>query len=978
VNKKLNIFVLLILLLIFSSFSYTQEITSQINKAKKLYIEGKYKEALQYFNYILEKGNLDNENKIKLLIHISLTYWNLGKIKNSYDFICEANKLSKDISKNELINLTNNIKKIHEFYNEGKNYRKKNDYLKSKQSFENAIKLSKLIKIKEYLIKCYRQLSISEYDRGNFKDYFSLNKKALSLAKEINHKKEECRCLNNIGLYYWKIDNYSKALQCFEEALKISINEGYENETTKCLNNISIIYKDLGEFDKSLNYIFKSLEQDTKLNNLKGKAIDLNNIGVTFHSKAIISSAREDFLNAEKYYKECLNLAKKLNEKRLEIHVLNNLGAIYTLQEKYEKALNYFHLALSKTEEIQDIEDRGYILNNIGIVHYNLGNFEKSTKYYQKAIQLALGVQRGQILWEAYLELAKANWKQGNTKDALENYKKSIDIIENIRSQIELEEYKARYLGTDKRIEAYHNIINLFTYLNKKYPNNGYDKEAFNYLERAKARAFLDSIELSRLHLSKRLDIKLQNKEKELQKDISYLYTKLLAASLSPKEKERLQKELQNKEEELESIKREIRDKDPAYAGLQYPKIISLSETQKLLDKNSAFIAYCITKNNGLGFLITKKGMKIFSLPDREAIQDLVRKHLFEITDKNNEDYEFSRKLYSVLIPQDLNKKIKRLIIVPDDILHKLPFETLIQNNSQNWLIERYSISYAPSISSLREIIQRSKENIRKRNKDILALGDPYFHTLNNHNNNGDDIQQNFYSSIFNISPLKYSGVEIQKIQTLFKKKAKIYTKKEASEEIIKNKNLSDYKIIHFATHSLIDDKIPARSAIILSLDEDPNEDGFLQMREIYNLHLNADLVTLSACETGLGQFIRGEGIEGINRAFFYAGASAVLMSLWAVNDQATYQLMERFYYHLKNGVPLTDALRKAKLEMINSDVLNHPYYWAGFILSGRSNQIIFPRNKLRWVIVSLTCLLIGGVIALTIIKKNGHQKNNH
>ena len=176
----------------------------------------------------------------------------------------------------------------------------------------------------------------------------------------------------------------------------------------------------------------------------------------------------------------------------------------------------------------------------------------------------------------------------------------------------------------------------------------------------------------------------------------------------------------------------------------------------------------------------------------------------------------------------------------------------------------------------------------------------------------------------------------------------------------------------------MIDDKVPARSAIILSLDEDPNEDGFLQMREIYNLHLNADLVTLSACETGLGQFIRGEGIEGINRAFFYAGASAVLMSLWAVNDQATYQLMERFYYHLKNGVPLTDALRKAKLEMINSNVLDHPYYWAGFILSGKANQVIFPKNRLRWIIVSITCLLLGGVIAISIIKRNGHYKNNH
>jgi CHAT domain-containing protein len=165
----------------------------------------------------------------------------------------------------------------------------------------------------------------------------------------------------------------------------------------------------------------------------------------------------------------------------------------------------------------------------------------------------------------------------------------------------------------------------------------------------------------------------------------------------------------------------------------------------------------------------------------------------------------------------------------------------------------------------------------------------------------------------------------------------------------------------------LIDDKKPGRSSIILALDKDQNEDGLLRMKEIYNLDLNSDLVTLSACQTGLGQLIRGEGIEGINRAFFYAGASSVLMSLWAVNDQATYQLMERFYTHLRSSDSIMNALRKAKLEMINSGVLSHPYYWAGFIVSGKANHTIFPNPLFRLLILGFVCLLIAGIIIFII-----------
>ena len=253
-----------------------------------------------------------------------------------------------------------------------------------------------------------------------------------------------------------------------------------------------------------------------------------------------------------------------------------------------------------------------------------------------------------------------------------------------------------------------------------------------------------------------------------------------------------------------------------------------------------------------------------------------------------------------------------------------------------------------------------------------MAFGDPDFGQLESEANGGD-IFQNFYSSnAFNFYRLKFSRIEIEKIESLFKRnKEEIFVREAATESQLKNLNLNDYKIIHFATHSLIDDKKPARSSIVLSLKNDTMEDGFVQMREIYNLELNADLVTLSACQTGLGQYIKGEGIEGLNRAFFFAGSSSILMSLWAVNDQATFQLMERFYTHLRSSNQIINSLRKAKLEMIDSDAVSHPYYWAGFIVSGKANYVVFPKNIAKWFFLGGSFILLGGLIFIAL-KRNG------
>jgi CHAT domain-containing protein len=558
---------------------------------------------------------------------------------------------------------------------------------------------------------------------------------------------------------------------------------------------------------------------------------------------------------------------------------------------------------------------------------------------------------------------------------ALENYRKSISVIENIRSSINLEELKAAYLGSEKRIDAYHNLIDLFIRLYERSHQSTYAADAFHYLERGKARAFLDSIEVSKLDLTKGISQEVLNKETDLMNELSQLHTRLLIPQLSQGQRDQINQDSAKREEELESLRRAVREVSPAYANLRYPKTLTLQETQKeLIDRNTACFVYLLANENSYGFAITRKNIRIFPLPDKKEIQKLVQEYLRTITDVSNQDFSAGHALYKALIQPGLSSGIKRLIIVPDDVLYFLPFEALLEKDGgRDWLIRNYNVAYAPSLSALRELILRRKTNGGQAGKDILAIGDPaYGANEMQPSARGDSgpLQSGGSSAEPRFSRLAFSGQEIERISALFKPARRdTLLRGLASEENFKKHDLADYRIIHFATHAFVDDKKPARSAVVLSLDQDPQEDGFLQMREVFNLRLKADLVVMSACQTGLGQLIRGEGIEGLSRAFFYAGASSILLSLWAVNDQASYQLLERFYIHLRAANPVMDSLRRAKLELIDSGVLAHPYYWAGFVAVGNANAAIFPRSLNKWILVTVS-LCAGLAILLLVINR--------
>jgi CHAT domain-containing protein/Tfp pilus assembly protein PilF len=957
----------------------TQEFKSAYRTGEVSRREGEFELALASFDAALSlaQRNKSEIDVINCRRERAVLFWNLGNLNESLAEYTEILELAdrKDLPTvsdacRELISITNH-------YIKGKDHRSAGNFQDSINEFNLAIEKAKNTRSKEHELKCLRQLSLTYWELEDLQQFFSLNSKAFAIAEALSHRLEQSRCLNNIGLSYWRFDDYSAALKYLHRANDMAQLSGNLESEAECLSNIGIVYFDLGDYDRAMENLNKALAIDKKLGDQESISKDLVNIGESHRRKGLLTGDPEDLSLALSTFNEALKLAQKTRDSRTEVTILNNLGATYSHLGNNLRALEYFLAGLNNPNKLQNVEAMGMLLNNIGIVYSQLGNYEESTKYYQKAIDMALGISGGKILWEAYLEMADSYKRQGKWDAALENYSKSISVIENIRSSIDTEELKATYLGTDKRIDAYYNIIDLYIRLAQKKQDKRYEAKAFDFLEKAKARSFLDSIEVSKLNLTAGIDRRLLNRETELMNDISRLHTKLLAPQLSSEQRDAFTAELENNENDLDSLKREIREASPGYANLNYPSTVTLEEAQReLIDEGTVCFAYALGKEGSYAFAVSRNDLKIYALPPKKIIQELVQKHLQSITDPAKQAFPDAHELFKLLIKPGLHKNINKIVIIPDDALYLFPFETLMtEADGREWLIKEYNIAYIPSLSSSRELLERSRSGRSlKRQKDILAIGDPDYGA-----NELDGGAAAAASSLpaasadkdFQFQRLAYSGQEVQEIAALFKpQRSDVLLREQATEEKFKSKDLSNYRILHFAAHAVIDNKKPSRSAIVLNLDQDPMEDGFIQMREVFNLKLQADLVVLSACETGLGRLLRGEGIEGLNRAFFYAGASSVLLSLWAINDQASYQLLERFYVHLRSSNSIMSALREAKLEMINSGVLDHPYYWAGFIVTGEADKVIFPRDLKRWLIATLS-IALGVALLLFFVNRD-------
>ena len=936
--------------------------------------EGLYEQAQNSLTQVYKLARTPQE-RMTAAFNLAEVEANLGNLSRAYDYFNQSLKLALETGDKRLADFCQKSMEIINLYNEAKKLRQENHSEEAIDIFNKTI--SYCDEVKNDILKCkaLRQQSYAYLTLNKLNEFLENNMKANEIAKKLNNVAEIVITFNNIGHYYSLIDNINLAIENFDNAVLLSNREDLPPDVIfVSYYNVGVMRIDIGQYDKAIEYLNTAMGLISADKSNENYTACLINLGYAYVKRALTGGDSEDYDRALEYFNQALAAAEQAGNEAFEVAVLNNIGSLKAHLEENLDALYYLNKARNLAEKIKLNNYLVSIYTNIGIIYARQGDYQNSSLYYDKAINLALSENENQTLWESYLEKGNLLKKQGKLAEAQFYYLNSINIIETLRSKLTMEEDKASFLGSDKRLNAYHNLIDLLVNLNKEKGEPAYLAQAFNFMERAKSRAFLDSIDSSSLEKEMPVDIKLVNQEKEVMSDISRLYTRLIVPDLSEKERGDLLQEVKNLEAKLDNIKRQIRSENPAYANLTFPEIITYEQASKEFIKGkTAIFTFVIGDDSAYAFALTNRGLKVYPVPTRRELRSKVISHRRDISDTDNNDFRAGQELYELLLKPGLTDGIKNLIIIPDDILNLLPFETLLTaDQNGDWLIKKYTVYYAPSLSSLRELAHhQNRKNRPKPQHNLLAVGDPYYGDLEEKypELSTKAIFQDFYSlTDLKFYRLRYSHEEVRRISSLIPRST-VLEREKASEDLVKSANLADYKIIHFAAHGLIDDQKPARSAIILTLDNDPAEDGFLQMREVFNLKLNADLVVLSSCQTGLGQFIKGEGIEGISRAFFYAGSSSVVMSLWTINDQVSAQFMERFYYHLKSTENLAEALRQVKLEMIESGIVSHPYYWAGFILSGDGSTRVFQPvfNK---ALIGLATAFTGLALTAFIFRK--------
>ncbi|MBN1224366.1 MAG: CHAT domain-containing protein [Candidatus Aminicenantes bacterium] len=899
----------------------------------------------------------ERKGEVKSLMRLGLIFWNLGQLDKSLPYYKKALLLAERGGFSEEYRECQSIIQIFKFYGRGKQKRDLQDYSASIQSFKTAVKYAREIGSKYHELKCLRQLSLSFWEIYDLQEFYLLNEKCLNLSKNLNHKSEFGKANNHIGLFYWKSNDYSNALYFYQEALRIARELGIEEEESACLSNIANVMQILGSYRMSIDYLKDALRIDERLKKEIYISKDLNNLGEVFRHKAIHSENPVYFKKALDYFERCYVLSKKIGDLRTQAKVLNNMGIVFLYLKDYSNAIKYFTYSYKFVVKINDLDSKGVVLNNMGFAMLQLGESGKAENLFKQAVEAGQNNYNKEILWEAYFGLGKCYEKRQDVSNALINYENAVNVIDRIRKGITIDMHKAGF-ARDK-LKVYESLVSLlYRYRNHKSINAS--GEIFRVVESAKARAFLESLGESQINIRNRLTEAMKNRENDILNRISSGTRKLNQMHLTEFQRKKILREVKNAEDEYLLFISKIRIEIPEIANLVSPEPCTIEEVQKqITNQKTALIEYFLGESKSFVFLISEEEIYLDTLPGREEIRKSLKAYLKALAEQPGRSFngeKASARLAKELLPiTQLNalKSVENLVIIPDGILYYLPFETLLISNKKvptenKLLLSRYNISYSPSSSSLLFLTRVNRKELPS--KDLLAFGNPNYHLGENSTLAENSIPSNILKDVFqnegfDLSPLPYSQKEVESISKLFSEKNKdVYFGNNACEDTLKRIPLEDYKIVHFACHGLLDEKVPSRSALVLSLGNCLKDDGFLQVREIYNLRLKSELVILSACQTARGKLENGEGVLGLPRIFFNSGTRSVISTLWKIDDKSTSKFMKYLYTYLNEGYDKTQSLTLAKLKMIKSGY-HHPFYWAAFILNGDYSSPALRKN---------------------------------
>ncbi|MEP6488479.1 CHAT domain-containing tetratricopeptide repeat protein [Microcoleus vaginatus GB2-A3] len=806
---------------------------------------------------------------------------------------------------------------------------------------------------------------------GRFYSYLGENQKALEcysqqllLTRALGSRHREAYALSNLGFVYSDLGEKQKALDYYTQSLPLYRAVGDRRVEASTLTSIGNVYSDLGEKQKALDYYSQSLPLSRAVGDRHWQAITLTSTGNVYSDLGEKQKALEYYSQSLALYRD---LAVGFSGSGWEVITLTSIGNVYSDLGEKQKALEYYSQSLALYRAVNYRRGEAVTLTSIGNVYSDLGEKQKALEYYSQSLPLSRAV--GYRHWEAFTlyNMASAKRDQNNLREALKDIENSLKIIENLRTKIASPELRSSYFSTVQNYYEFY--IDLLMQLHKTNPKSGYATKALEASERSRARSLLELLQESNANIREGISADLLQQEKSLQQQLDAIEKQRIEAvsTLNPNAAKiaEIDKQRLVLLEQYEQLQTKIRTASPRYAALTQPQPLTLLEIQKqILDENTILLQYSLGKNRSYLWVVTSTGLATYELPKQVDIETAARNFRDALTIPIQRDIpqkvaEASANLSQLILqPAAAQLANKRLLIVPDGVLHYTPFPalTIPKTQGQNInvpLIAEHEIITLPSASTL-AILRQNYRDRKPPSRTLAILADPVFSpdderikgkitqaTIEKLEANNLGLNRSLRASNRQWPPerLPFTRQEAQTISSLFSSaSSRQIFDFDASRTTAIDGNLANYQIIHFATHGIANNKNPELSGIVMSMVDDKGNlvNGFLRLTDIFNLKLAANLVVLSACQSGMGQNVKGEGMVGLTRGFMYAGAQRVAVSLWSVDDEGTAVLMQKFYQKMvQQKLAPAAALRAAQMEMMQDKKWQSPYYWAAFTLQG-------------------------------------------
>lgn len=890
--------------------------------------------------------------------------------------------------------------------NKGITCLRNDDFQNADKYFKASLELKKKIYGKESNISiahAYNNIGLTNMRKWEYDSALLWFSKAEKVYSQFSDTKIHLANLySNIGNIHRLIGDYSLAKQYYNNALKDLINcksGNTEQKTVYVLKRLGLLEIQQGNITASIDYYEKALVYKDYINS--SSLINLyENLGYSYSLLNYLNESRS-------YYMLGLNVAQQgLDYETHTARILQKLALLHISLDDKEKAIQY----INKSKYIFDSRGVDSILyrnlfTNYGQIYEHFRDYENAIKYYQLALFITTPILSNNIyetpdvnkyqntLFGISQLKTKAEcllrWNAAEPNDTV--LQSALTALETATQLIDVS--RSSYLSMESKLMLSENETPIYNLgiqsaykLYSKTNNPEYLEKAFYFAEKNKSAVLSSVLHEEKAKSFSSIPKSLLEQEENLKRDISFykerMYNESLNTNPDSAKIETWNNYLFTYIKEQDQLKQLLETEYPDYYTLKYQqRTLEIKDIQKLLNSNTDLIEYTITDSLLYVFHITKNHSEILEVKIDSSL--LVKTYRFmnyfrnfSFMDQGNTVYKnlsfAGSELYKVLIgPLTLSKNTDHLIIIPDGILSYIPFETLItpdssQDNwsysSLNFLLRDYSISYSYSASLLHDTWAGKHRKIHNK---LLAIAPKYVPAKT------ENIVQHgaAYTVGFrdNLLPIPFAMDEARLISQITRGKSK--TGASATEENFLEE-AGKYDILHLAMHTIIDDNNPLYSKLVFYDENYSSDNGLLTTNEIFDLNLNAKMTVLSSCSSGEGEIKKGEGVLSLARGFFYAGCPSLVMTLWKVDDESGLILMRNYYKYLIKGCSKPDALRKAKLDYINTvpNEKKHPFYWSAYICIGDPSPIYFSRHYI-YIIVGII------LIAVTLFVWNRKRK---